>query len=60
MEHTLGWGLVDASTIAYEWMIDAIRAQPGNHIAGVMSQRAERGADYAAQHGIPNSYVSLV
>lgn len=59
MEHTLGWGLVGASTIAHEWMIDAIRAQPGNHIAGVMSQSAERGADYAAQHDIPNSYDSL-
>ena len=25
----LGWGLIGASTIAREWLIDAIRAQPG-------------------------------
>lgn len=59
MEHTLGWGLVGASTIAHEWMIDAIRAQPGNHIVAVMSQNPERGSAYAAQHGIPQSFDSL-
>ena len=59
MEHKLGWGLVGASTIAHEWMIEAIRAQPGHHIVAVMSQNAERGATYAAQHGIPKSFDTL-
>ena len=27
-EEPVGWGLIGASTIAKEWMIGAIRAQP--------------------------------
>lgn len=59
MGYTLGWGLIGASNIAHEWMIDAIRAQEGNHIVGVMSQNAARGAAFAAEHGIPQSFDSL-
>ena len=56
---TLGWGLVGASTIAHEWMIDAIRAQPGNSVAALLSSNTERGAEYAAAHGIAQSYTTL-
>ncbi len=53
------WGLVGASTIASQFMIDAIRAQPDNHIQTVMSSDSERGRDYAAAHGIAASTDDL-
>lgn len=59
MGHNLGWGLVGASNIAREWMVDALRAQDNNHLVAVMSQSAERGAAFAAQHGIEKSFDSL-
>jgi 1,5-anhydro-D-fructose reductase (1,5-anhydro-D-mannitol-forming) len=52
------WGLVGASTIASEYMIDAIRAQDGE-ILGVLSGDEARGADYAARHAIPESTTDL-
>ena len=59
MTSTLGWALVGASTIAHEWMIDAIRAQPGQAVVAVLSGNAERGAAYAASHGIAASYTAM-
>ena len=59
MTRKLGWGLVGASTIAREWMIDAIRAQPGNEVVAVMSSDAQRGAAFAAEHGIARSFTGL-
>ena len=56
---SVGWGLIGASTIAAEWMIDAIRAQPGNRVVAVASSNAERGRDYAHRHDIPASYDSV-
>jgi 1,5-anhydro-D-fructose reductase (1,5-anhydro-D-mannitol-forming) len=56
---TFGWGLIGASTIAAEHMIEAIRAQPGNEVVGVLSSNAERGRAYAGQHGIAAAYDSL-
>ncbi|MDZ4699752.1 MAG: Gfo/Idh/MocA family oxidoreductase [Rhodothermales bacterium] len=56
---SLGWGLIGASTIAREWMIPAIIAQPDSHIAAVMSTSAERGAAFARDNGIPRSYTSI-
>lgn len=52
------WGLIGASTIAHEWVIDAIRAN-GGEIVSVMSANAERGAKYAADHGIAHSVMAL-
>jgi len=52
------WGLVGASTIAAEWMTDAIRAN-GGEIIGVQSGSAEHGADYAQKHGIAYSTTDL-
>lgn len=54
----MNWGLVGASTIASEYVIDAIRAQ-GHEIVSMLSGDAARGADYAARHGIPGSTTSL-
>jgi 1,5-anhydro-D-fructose reductase (1,5-anhydro-D-mannitol-forming) len=59
MAKKIGWGLIGASTIAREWMIDAIRAQPGNAVAAVMSTDAKRGAEFAKANGIASSYTSV-
>ncbi len=52
------WGLIGASTIAAEHMIDAIRAS-GGHIATVMSSSADRAASYAATHKIGTGVTDL-
>lgn len=54
----LGWVLVGASTIASEWMIDAIR-ESGGEILSVVSSSAARGAEFAAAHGIASSFTDL-
>ena len=59
MTRSLGWGLVGASTIAHEWVIDAIRAVPGNEVVAVFSTDPERGPRYASSHRIPSAYASL-
>jgi len=59
MAQALGWGLIGASTIAREWMIGAIRAQPGNEVIAVMSSDPARARQYAEHNGIPKSYSSL-
>ena len=59
MSGGVGWGLVGASTIAKEWMIDAIRAQPGNEVVAVMSTSRERGRKFAAEHAIASSYTEM-
>ena len=51
-----GWGLIGASTIAAEYMIEAIRAQPGNEVVAVASSSAARGEAYARKHKIPAAY----
>ncbi len=52
------WGLIGASTIAHEWIIDAIRTV-GGEIVSVMSTSAERGAAYARDHGIAKSVTCV-
>ena len=59
MPATFGWGLVGASTIAREWMIGAIRAQPDNDVVAVMSTDAARGRAFAAEHGIARACTDL-
>jgi 1,5-anhydro-D-fructose reductase (1,5-anhydro-D-mannitol-forming) len=54
----LRWGLIGASTIAAEHMIDAFRAN-GSEVTAVMSANPERAAQYAAKHGIAKSTSSL-
>ena len=55
----MGWGLVGASTIAKEWMMDAIRTQPGNDVVAVMSADSVRAKDYSKANRIRASYTSL-
>jgi 1,5-anhydro-D-fructose reductase (1,5-anhydro-D-mannitol-forming) len=54
----LRWGLIGASTIAAEHMIDAFRAN-GGEAAAVMSTNAERAARYAAKHNIAKFTTDL-
>jgi 1,5-anhydro-D-fructose reductase (1,5-anhydro-D-mannitol-forming) len=56
--NTIGWALIGASTIAREWMVDAIR-QAGGELRTVMSSSEQRGREFAQQHGIPASTTSL-
>lgn len=52
------WGLIGASTIAAEHMIDAIRASGGD-IVTVMSSDSDRAARYAATRSIPAGVTDL-
>ncbi len=52
------WGLIGASTIAREWMIDAIRAA-GGEVVAVMSGDPERANRFAAENGITTAVTSL-
>jgi len=56
---TVRWGLIGASTIARQFMIDAIRSQPDGEIVSVMSSDAGRAAAYASENGIPKGVASL-
>ena len=59
MTERLGWALVGASTVAPEWMIDAIRAQDGSDVVTAMSSSQERGAAFAREHNISRSYDTV-
>ena len=50
---TVRWGLIGASTIAREWVVDAIR-KTGGEVVSVLSSNPVRGAEYAAANGIPS------
>jgi len=52
MESPMIWGLIGASTIASQYMIDAIRAQHGHEIKSVQSASATHGAKFAEAHKI--------
>jgi 1,5-anhydro-D-fructose reductase (1,5-anhydro-D-mannitol-forming) len=54
-----GWGLIGASTIASEYMIEAIRAQQDHQVVAVASSSAERAAAFAAKHRIAGAYDSV-
>lgn len=56
---TVKWGLIGASTIARQFMINAIRAQPNSEIATVMSSSPERATSYAKENGIPLAVSTL-
>ena len=52
------WGLIGATVIGREWMIDAIR-QAGGDIVAIMSTDPARGRAYANEFGIPKAVGSL-
>ena len=53
------WGLIGASTIARQFMINAIRAQEGGEITAVMSSNPERAKAYAGENDIPLAVSTL-
>jgi 1,5-anhydro-D-fructose reductase (1,5-anhydro-D-mannitol-forming) len=55
----MDWALIGASTVASQFMIHAIRAQPGNAVRWVISGDAARAAEYAAGHAIPRSGTDI-
>jgi hypothetical protein len=59
MTKPVSWGLIGAINVAREWMIDAIRSQPGNEIVTVMSSDADRAAKYAKANDITGHSTSL-
>src|SRR5207237_7733967 len=58
-QQATGWGLIGASTIARQYMIEAIRAQPGHEATAVMSRSPERAASFAGEQRIASPYDSL-
>ena len=56
---TIRWGLIGASTIAKQYMIDAIRAQADGEVVSVMSSSADRAASYAKENHITKGVDSL-
>ena len=56
---TVKWGLIGASTIARQFMINAIRAQGDGDVAAVMSSSSERAKVYAEENGIPVGVSTL-
>jgi 1,5-anhydro-D-fructose reductase (1,5-anhydro-D-mannitol-forming) len=57
---TIGWGMVGASTIARDWMVDAIRSNADSRIEAVCSGDVSRAKALAAEKGISDAYGSLV
>ena len=55
----MNWALVGASTIAAQYVIRAIRSQPGNEVTRVVSGSANRSDEYARTHGIATSGSDL-
>ena len=53
------WGLIGASTIAKQFMINAVRAQADGEISAVMSSSPEHAKTYATEHGIPLAVSTL-
>lgn len=58
MAKELRWALIGATTIAREWMVNAIRQNDGL-IESVMSSDEARGRAFADEFGIPRSTTSL-
>jgi 1,5-anhydro-D-fructose reductase (1,5-anhydro-D-mannitol-forming) len=55
----LCWGLIGASNVAREWVIDAIRSQPGNEVVTVLSSDADRAVNYAKDNNIASHSTDL-
>ena len=56
---TIRWGFIGASTIARQYVLDAVRARGEGEVVTVMSADAERARAFAAAHGIVRATTSL-
>ena len=54
----LGFGIIGTNFIS-DWFADAIRSLDSAEAVAVYSRTRERGADFAARHGIKKAYSSL-
>ncbi|TDN62112.1 Gfo/Idh/MocA family oxidoreductase [Paraburkholderia sp. BL10I2N1] len=59
MATNIRWALVGASTIADEWMVNAIRSQPDGTIEAVVSGSAGRAREFADKHQISKPTTGL-
>jgi 1,5-anhydro-D-fructose reductase (1,5-anhydro-D-mannitol-forming) len=59
MTTKIRWALIGASTIADEWMVNAIRSQPDGSLEAVVSGSAERAHEFAGKHSIPTANADL-
>ena len=50
------WGLIGASNIARQYVIDAIRSQPNGQVVAVMSSSLDHAKSYAVENDIPAAY----
>ncbi len=55
----MNWAFVGASTIASQYMLDAVRQQAGNDVTWVVSNSSDRVQTWAKEHGIPNATTDL-
>ena len=55
----MNWALIGASTIAKEYVLNAVRAQDGHDVTWVVSGSADRGAQYAKDNGIAQSSTNV-
>ena len=55
----MNWALIGASSIAGQYMINALRAQPGGFVQWVISGTARRASAFAASHGVPRFGTDL-
>ncbi|WP_189362925.1 Gfo/Idh/MocA family oxidoreductase [Mesorhizobium sp. M4A.F.Ca.ET.022.05.2.1] len=58
-EKVVSWGLIGASTIAREWMVDSIRKHPLGRVKATVSSDLSRAQAFSDQMGIPDAYDSL-
>ena len=56
---TVRWGFIGASTIARQYVLNAVRARGEGEVVAIMSADAERARSFAAAHGIPRATTSL-
>ena len=55
----LNWGIIGASTIAKEWMIDAVNANAKSRVIALLSQSQQRGKAFQKQFEIDRIYTEL-
>ncbi|MDE2732049.1 MAG: Gfo/Idh/MocA family oxidoreductase [Bacteroidota bacterium] len=56
---TKGWGVIGASTIARQYMIRAINAQPDSRVVAILSGSEQRARTLADEFDVPRTYVDL-
>ena len=53
------WGLIGASTIARQHMVNVINNQPGGQVVALVSRNAERARAFAQEFSIPQYFTTV-